>query len=107
MSTRFIEWCPGNGTRYGCIVSDKVHFEADCDFGVMVAWMRYGDSGGTALALRAHQAVDIGYIMEKMDVNEADGAALLALLQHKLGVRIHMPEGYNKNGCARCACGGI
>jgi len=105
-STRFVIWEPGNGTRYGCILSDKVSFEDDCDFGSMIAWMRNGGSGGTVMAVRAYQTVDIGYIMEKMHVNEADGAALLALLKKKLGVSVHMPESYDENGCRVCTCAG-
>jgi len=97
MLNRAINWEPGNGTRYECLVSTVDDTEGEP--GVLLVWLKRGGSGGPAMVVRPWSTVSLGYIMEKMLVNEADGAALLALLKQECGIPVYMPERYDDNGC--------
>ncbi len=95
--SRFIEWEPGNCTRYACMVvtvEDKQGVPC-----VLLSWLKNGDGGGPSILIRPWSTLSLGYLMEKMEVGEADGAALLALLEQKCGLAVYMPNGYDANGC--------
>ncbi len=97
--SRFIEWCPGNATRYACVLATVEDGQGEhC---VLLSWLKNGDGGGPSVLVRPCYFVSIDYLTEKMGVNEADGAALLALLSHKCGANVHMPEGYDNKGCRK------
>ena len=99
VKSRFIEWEPGNCTRYACVLATVKDRQGEpC---VLLSWLKNGDAGGPSILLRPWSTVSLGYLMEKMGVNEADGAALLALLERKCGVNVYMPVGYDANGCRK------
>jgi len=96
-----VDWCPGNGTRYDCTITKFLDSDGRA---VLLTWLRKGGSGGTAFLTHTWSTVSLGYLCEKMDVNEADGAALLGLLKQH-GVDVYMPEGYDEKGCMVALCG--
>ena len=97
--SKFIEWEPGNCTRYACVVASVKDGQGEpC---VLLSWLKNGDGGGPSILIRPWSTVSIDYLMEKMEVGEADGAALLALLEQECGVDVYMPEGYTTNGCRK------
>lgn len=96
--TRVVDWCPGNATRYRCILVEHPK-EPNGARGVLLTWLKRGDTGGPSFLAREGQCHDAGYFMEKTGCNEADCAALLALLRHACGCEVYMPRGYNEYGC--------
>ena len=75
------EWCPGNGTRYHLV-------HAETERGTFIAWMKRGGSGGESAWLTGGPAMQFSgylhptYLMEKMDVNEADARGILSFLAY-------------------------
>jgi hypothetical protein len=97
MSARSIIWEPGNATRYDCIVAQVEDSQGEpC---VLLTWLKNAGSGGPSVLITPWSVVSLGYLCEKMEVGEADGAALLALLKQRCGVDVYMPQGYDENGC--------
>ena len=68
------EWCPGNGTRY-----HLAHAETERGT-TFIAWLKRGGSGGSCRQFSGY--LHITYLMEKMDVNEADARGILAFLAY-------------------------
>lgn len=92
-----IIWQPGNGTRYDCIVASVENSQGEpC---VLLTWLKNAGSGGPSVLITPWSMVSLGYLCEKMEVNAADGAALLAMLKQKCGVEVMMPHGFDDNGC--------
>ena len=97
MTTNILErhvWCPGNGTRY-----DLYHGETnDNPSKIFISWMRHGGSGGYSFAFTRDTFLHYSYIMEKMQLNEADAAGILSFISKILFVKVGMPPSYNKDG---------
>jgi hypothetical protein len=90
------EYCPGNGTRYYCVL-------ADVGGGMfLLSWLRNSDTGGTAFLFSKGSFIAPSYIMEKMNLhNEGDAVALLLLIYREIpGMQVLLPTGYNpETGC--------
>ena len=98
-TTRVVDWCPGNATRYRCVLAEVE--EPNGTRAVLLTWLKRGDTGGPSFLAREGQCPDAGYFMEKTDCNEADTAALLALLKHECGCEVYMPGGFDEFGCPK------
>jgi hypothetical protein len=98
-AAKVVDWCPGNATRYRCVLV-RVE-EPNGTQGVLLTWLKYNDTGGPSFLAREGQCPDVCYFAEKTGLNEADSAALLALLKHEAGVSVYMPEGYDDKGCQK------
>jgi len=98
MKSRFIEWCPGNMTRYFCYIAVVDEGEEGGEPTVVLSWLSRGDTGGSCMRVNGCSLPAVGYLGEKMHVNIADGAALLALLKHECGINVIMPHGYDDMG---------
>jgi hypothetical protein len=97
VKARSIIWEPGNCTRYDCIVASVEDSRGEpC---VLLTWLKNAGSGGPSVLITPWSVVSVDYICEKMEINVTDGAALLAMLKQKCGVEVHMPHGYDDNGC--------
>jgi hypothetical protein len=95
--TRVVDWCPGNATRYRCVLAHVK--EPNGTGAVLLTLLHRGDTGGPSFLARDGQCPDVGYFSEKTGCNDADSAALLALLKHECGCDVYMPAGFNEFGC--------
>ncbi len=88
-------WEPGNGTRYDLLYGEYLDAQGKPLF--FITWLRLGGSGGTTLSWPGCP-VHYSYMTEKMQVNCADAAGIMAYLKTQ-GHEGMMPEDYDDNGC--------
>ncbi len=81
---------PGNNTRYDLYLGKTE------DNRWLISWMYRGGSGGKSFAFTDH--VHYTYLEEKLEVNHADAAAILAFIRDNTSLTITMPPRYNKQG---------
>jgi hypothetical protein len=93
--TQRVDWQPDNGSRYDMLYGEYLDSRGVPMF--FVTWLRIGGSGGTTLSWSGGGLLHHSYISEKMKVNEADAAGILAYLKIQ-GHEISMPEGFNDMG---------
>mgnify|MGYP003144478604 CR=1 FL=1 len=71
------EWCPGNGTRYNLL------YGKTSEGRYLIAWMKFGGSGGVCFSWNEGTHIHYDYIGEKMDLRRGDAAGILAFLETK------------------------
>lgn len=87
---RVIDWQPGNGTRYEVYLF--LTYER-----ILISWWNKGDGGRTMIKDTLNM-FHYSYMLEKMNIGEADAAALLALFAQETGIETVLPPGYDENG---------
>ena len=94
---RHVVWQPGNGTRYEVVFTS---LESSDPEAVLMSW--FSSRGGKCMSIRVDDMVGelmFTYVCEKLDVNEADGAALMALISRFTPRVCVLPAGYDQYGC--------
>jgi hypothetical protein len=91
-SITFARWEPGNATGYDlCLV-----FDYKGDGYALFSWTNR-HKGGACMRVDPREFTSLDYLMEKMGVNEADGAALLGWLR-SVGIHAEAVDGYSATG---------
>jgi hypothetical protein len=91
---KFYDHQPGNGTRYPCYIG-----QAENRNWVLV-WLRDGGAMGKAFVFAPNAGLlHYSYLMEKLEVNEADAAGLMPLISEVTGRLCALPIGFGINGC--------
>ena len=91
MSTANYQWQPGNGTNYDITIG------ITCNR-VLLCWMMHSGSGGVCMWFKRGGFLDWTYMSEKLGVNAADSAGILALVHQLKLSEVGMPHGYGLDG---------
>ena len=86
---------PGNGMRYEIVC---VELNEGLD---LFVWINAPDHNRPCTKLAKDGFLAAWWFCDRMGVNHADGAALLAWLRDERGYEVTMPEGYGDDGCWR------
>ena len=89
-----VDWEPGNNTRYDMLYGEYLDAQGKPMF--FVTWLRLGGSGGTTLSWSGGH-LHWSYVTEKMQVNSADAAGIMAYLKTQ-GHEVSIHEDYDDNG---------
>ena len=89
-----VSWEPGTGTRYDLLLAS---YKREDSVWLALTWLFKGGSGGVTMTWDIKSTLHWGYMAEKMDVNRADAAGMLAFVRAK-GFLVQMPPDFNKDG---------
>lgn len=95
---KFIEWMPGNGSRYECYIGEVER--GDGWPMILFCWTNRGSRGGKSMVMQPEGYLTASYFKEKMGIgNDEDAAALMALVAKETKRMCVLPRCYNKCGC--------
>lgn len=103
-SSRVIDYCPGNGTRYLLVISDLGGIEK---WGLdllgrtgrcyLVSWMNGGVSG-RCMTVGSSDFLHYSYVREKLGCSEVDAVVLAEAIAHFCGLTAVSCEQYEARG---------
>lgn len=95
----YVEWCPGNGTRYALHFSLLPHGR----FGrgeptIMIVGPTYRANRALILCTELIRWVTLSNVMEVMGLNEADAVPVTIMIAAVLGIEAIIPDGATTEG---------
>jgi len=86
-------WTPGNGSRYGLLygrrLREPTQHDTGCEY-VLILLSSFGNTGPTAIVF-SEQYLHHSYVEEKLQINTADAAGVLAFLD-RMGHEVGYPR---------------
>ncbi len=89
---KYVDWQPGNGTRYALLftrINARVMMDASNDW--QITWL----SKRKTMFISDNSFVYHGYVAEKMGVCEADAICIAEAIGHILGLKSARAEDFN------------